>query len=164
MELLFATGIRVSELCALTPQSVNLNEGTVLIYGKGAKERIVQIGNCAVLSALTQYYSVYRDIIYKSGHFFINRCGRKYSDQSVRAMICKYIKCTGTSLHVTPHMFRHTFATQLLEADVDLRYIQSLLGHSSISTTQIYTHVTTSKQKDILATKHPRNKLLLNYG
>ena len=77
-------------------------------------------------------------------------------------MLRKYTKIAGVGLHITPHMFRHTFATQLLEADVDLRYIQSLLGHSSISTTQIYTHVTANKQRDILATKHPRNQMLID--
>ena len=90
---------------------------------------------------------------------FRNRFGNPLSDQSVRYMIQKYSGQAGISLHITPHMFRHSFATFLLEKDVDLRYIQRLLGHSSITTTQIYTHVTLKKQRDILTYKHPRNKL-----
>lgn len=164
LELLFATGVRVSELCALPPQSVELCEGTVLIMGKGAKERIIQIEHTEVLDTLRAYYTANEAAIHSSGHFFINRCGRGYSDQSVRAMIRKYLAAAHVELHVTPHMFRHTCATQLLEADVDLRYIQTLLGHSNITTTQIYTHVSGNKQRSILATKHPRNSMALNYG
>lgn len=159
LELLFATGMRVSELCSLPPQSIDLETGSVLIFGKGARERIIQVENMDVLSALRTYYEAFKDRILATGYFFINRQGRGYSDQSVRAMIRKYLSRVGSQAHVTPHMFRHTFATQLLEADVDLRYIQALLGHSSISTTQIYTHVTTEKQRAILSTKHPRNQL-----
>lgn len=91
--------------------------------------------------------------------FFLNRLGNRLSSQSVRFMINKYCQAAGIQLHITPHMFRHSFATLLLEEDVDIRYIQQLLGHSSIITTQIYTHVTSKKQKDILTAKHPRNKI-----
>ena len=89
-------------------------------------------------------------------HFFVNQAGRPLSDQSVRRMINKYTSLAAIELHITPHMFRHTFATSLLEADVDIRYIQEMLGHSSINITEIYTHVTMSKQRDILVAKHPR--------
>ncbi|MPM43551.1 Tyrosine recombinase XerC [bioreactor metagenome] len=164
LELLFATGIRVSELCALTPESINLKEGSVLIFGKGAKERMIQIGSGEVLNVLNRYYDIFEGKIRSSGWFFVNRNGYGLSDQSVRAIIRRYLKAAQISLHITPHMFRHTFATQLLEADVDLRYIQSLLGHSSISTTQIYTHITSNKQKAILETRHPRNTMVINYG
>lgn len=159
LELLFATGIRVSELCSLAPDDVNLEEGTVSIYGKGAKERIVQISNVQVIEALSAYYLKAQNQIEATGWFFINRRGKKLSDQSVRAIICKHTKNAGITIHITPHMFRHSFATLLLEEDVDIRYIQQLLGHSSIQTTQIYTHVTSKKQRDILAAKHPRNKM-----
>lgn len=159
LELLFATGIRVSELCSLRPSAVNLNNGTVKIYGKGAKERIVQIGSNAVLSAIATYYCVFSAQIAESGWFFVNRLGSQLSDQSVRCIIQKYTKLAGVDQHITPHMFRHSFATLLLEEDVDIRYIQRLLGHSSITTTQIYTHVSSKKQRDILTTKHPRNKI-----
>ncbi len=90
-------------------------------------------------------------------HF--NRLGRRLSEQSVRFMIKKYTKMAGLNQTITPHMFRHTFATLLLEEGVDIRYIQQLLGHSSITTTQIYTHVSKHKQKEILSSKHPRNTL-----
>jgi len=159
LELLFATGMRVSELCSLQPSSVNLSDGIIKIYGKGSKERIVQIGNGAVISAVTTYYQAFSASITKTGWFFVNRLGSQLSDQSVRFMIQKYATLAGVDQHITPHMFRHSFATLLLEEDVDIRYIQQLLGHSSITTTQIYTHVSSKKQRDILTTKHPRNKI-----
>ena len=93
--------------------------------------------------------------------FFVNRLGKQLSEQSVRLIINKHTSLAAVQMHITPHMFRHSFATLLLEEDVDIRYIQQLLGHSSITTTQIYTHVTTKKQKDILTLKHPRNKMLI---
>ena len=91
--------------------------------------------------------------------FFINRLGNRLSEQSVRNMITNYAIGAEVPLHITPHMFRHSFATLLLEEDVDIRYIQQMLGHSSITTTQIYTHTSINKQKNILSSKHPRNKL-----
>lgn len=159
LELLFATGMRVSELCSLRPEFVDLSEGTVKIYGKGSKERIIQIGNEDVLTAVRAYYSAFSDNIEASGWFFVNQRGHQLSDQSVRLIIRKYTELAGIDLHITPHMFRHAFATLLLEEDVDIRYIQQLLGHSSIVTTQIYTHVASKKQRDILIAKHPRNKI-----
>ena len=160
LELLFATGIRVSELCSLEYNDVRLKEGEVKIYGKGAKERFVQITTPSVLQALIDYRDASKREIEQAGTFFVNRLQRPLSDQSVRGIVTKYAKLAGVDLHITPHMFRHSFATFLLEEDVDIRYIQSLLGHSSIVTTQIYTHVAGKKQRDILATKHPRNKMI----
>lgn len=159
LELLFATGMRVSELCSLHAEDVNLIEGIIKIYGKCSKERIIQIGNHEVLLAVESYYYAFSKEIAGTGWFFINRLGKQLSDQSVRFMINKYSQAAGIAQHITPHMFRHSFATLLLEEDVDIRYIQQLLGHSSIVTTQIYTHVTSKKQRDILTTKHPRNKI-----
>lgn len=159
LELLFATGMRISELCSLHTDDIDLIEGSVKIYGKGAKERLIQISNPNVLIALRNYADCWDDNIQTSNHFFLNRLGNPLSDQSVRYMIQKYCGQAGIPFHITPHMFRHSFATFLLEEDVDLRYIQHLLGHSSITTTQIYTHVTLKKQRDILTYKHPRNKL-----
>ena len=159
MELLFATGVRVSELCRLDVLDVNLEEGIIRIHGKGNKERILQIGNNNVLLILRRYQqSALRSAPLP---FFVNRRGYRLSEQSVRLILRRYEKVAAGDLHITPHMFRHSFATMLLEEDVDIRYIQMMLGHSSIVTTQIYTHVTTAKQKEILTTKHPRNKFVI---
>lgn len=161
LELLFATGARVSELCSLSGQDVDIKEGNVQIYGKGSKERVVQIANQEVLTALKNYQTAFEASINGIGYFFVNRLNQRLSEQSVRFMVNKYVALAGIALHITPHMFRHSFATLLLEEDVDIRYIQQLLGHSSIVTTQIYTHVTAGKQRDILTVKHPRNKIVL---
>ena len=156
IELLFATGMRISELCSLNVDNVNLYDRTILIYGKGSKERKVQIGNDDVISILEKYKFDFEEEIQDCRYFFANQNGRRLSEQSVRRMINRYSSLAAIDLHITPHMFRHTFATSLLEADVDIRYIQEILGHSSITVTEIYTHVTMSKQRDILTTKHPR--------
>ena len=164
IELLFATGMRVSELCSLRPSDIDFVSNNILIYGKGAKERILQIGNPEVLTALSLYYETFKSDIDICGYFFVNRLQKKLSDQSIRYMITRYANLAGIEQHLTPHMFRHSFATLLLEQDVDIRYIQRMLGHSSISTTEIYTHVSNVKQKDILLNKHPRNLMDINKG
>lgn len=157
VEMLFATGMRISELCFLKAHDVNLYDGTILIYGKGRKERRIQISNESVIHILTEYNDCFNVKRQSCSNFFINQSGKALSDQSVRRMINKYTSLAFIDQHITPHMFRHTFATSLLEADVDIRYIQEMLGHSSINVTEIYTHVTVSKQRSILAAKHPRN-------
>ena len=164
IELLFATGMRISELCSLKPSDIDFESSNILIYGKGAKERIIQLGNQEVISALILYQETFKKDIEICGYFFVNRLQHKLSDQSVRFMINHYAELAGNSQHITPHMFRHSFATLLLEQDVDIRYIQRMLGHSSISTTEIYTHVSNTKQKDILTNKHPRNQMNVNKG
>lgn len=156
IELLFATGMRISELCALRKKDVNLINRNILIYGKGSKERHIQIGSDAVYHILTEYRNIFHCEIDACGFFFVNQSGRPLSDQTVRRTIRKYASLAGIDMRITPHMFRHTFATSLLEADVDIRYIQEMLGHSSIHITEIYTHVAMAKQRDILTTKHPR--------
>lgn len=158
-ELLFATGMRISELCSLNVKDVNLYDGTILIYGKGSRERRLQIGSEAVIHILTEYNENFRAKRHSCSNFFINHSGKALSDQSVRRMINKYTAIASIEQHITPHMFRHTFATALLDAGVDIRYIQTLLGHSSISTTEIYTHVATGQQSTILAQRHPRNDM-----
>lgn len=164
IELLFATGMRISELCSLKPSAIDLTSGNVRIYGKGAKERILQVGNPDVLSALLLYQDTFQKEMDACGYFFVNRLMHQLSDQSVRHMIDRYARLAGIGQHITPHMFRHSFATLLLEQDVDIRYIQRMLGHSSISTTEIYTHVSNVKQKDILYHKHPRNLMEVDKG
>lgn len=157
VELLFATGVRISELCTLTIQQVDLSSYKIIIFGKGSKERMIQISNNDVRLILLEYYTAFKSEIVSSGWFFVNRLHQRFSEQSARDMIVKYLNAAKIDLHITPHMFRHSFATLLLEADVDIRYIQKMLGHSSIKTTEIYTNVSMSKQNDILTTKHPRN-------
>jgi integrase/recombinase XerD len=162
LELLFATGIRVSELCGLLHKNINLDGNVVHIMGKGSRERIIHIDNTEVIGILKQYEKCFYKQILERGYFFINRLGQQLSTQSVRIMIKKYAKEASVPMHITPHMLRHSVATLLLEEDVDIRYIQHLLGHSSITTTQIYTNVSDTKQRKILSTKHPRNKLMVN--
>lgn len=161
LELLFATGMRVSEICSLKKDSVDFIRGEIRILGKGAKERIIQLENPEVQNAVKEYMNTFKKEILLTSCFFVNRRLHQLSEQSVREMINRYTKLAGIERHITPHMFRHSFATLLLEEDVDIRYIQRLLGHSSIATTQIYTHVSSKKQRDILIQKHPRNKINL---
>lgn len=164
METLFGTGVRISELCSLSPADVNCIEGALLIHGKGRKERLIQIPDEALLSLLDKYYKENAAEIQRENRFFVNNAGRPISDQSVRRLIQKYAKDAGITQHITPHMFRHTFATMLLDSDVNLRCIQELLGHSSVSTTEIYTHVSAAKQRQVLAEHHPRKILNIEGG
>lgn len=159
LEMLFATGLRISELCNLQKDRIDVEKGILCIKGKGAKERFLQIGNQNVLELLQEYKSAWENELKKSTYFFFNRYGERYSEQAARLMINKYVDLAGIDMHITPHMFRHAFATLLLEEDVDIRYIQKMLGHSSIVTTQIYTEVACKKQMEILKSKHPRNKM-----
>ncbi|HZY36199.1 MAG TPA: tyrosine-type recombinase/integrase [Mucilaginibacter sp.] len=157
IELLFATGARVSEIADLKLTALNLEAGTVTIFGKGGKQRIIQICNRDTLSTLTVYCELFKDKIKAADDFLlINRLDKKMSDQSIRFLTKNLAISVNSNKKVTPHVFRHTFATLLLENDVDIKYIQSLLGHSSIMTTQIYTQVNLGKQKQILSEKHPR--------
>lgn len=155
LELLFSTGMRVSEVSNLKISAVNLGDNTIRIFGKGSKERIM----CIIkdLSKTISNYLVSRS--QKSDYLLVNRLGNRLSEQSVRYMVKDYANAAHAPLHITPHMFRHTFATELHNEDVDIRYIQQFLGHSSIATTQIYIHISTSKTREILESKHPRNKM-----
>ena len=157
LELLFATGMRISELCSLKMEQFDFNDYIIKIYGKGSKERLIQICNSNIQKLIDKYKFVVEST--EQDYFFTNRLHNRLSEQSVRYMVNNYAKNAQITQHITPHMFRHSFATLLLEEDVDIRYIQQMLGHSSITTTQIYTHTSISKQKTILANKHPRNKL-----
>lgn len=147
VETLFSTGLRISELCHLQNKYVDLRNGVLCIQGKGGKERYLQIGNSDVLSILNAYKKCFEEEIKEHGYFFVNRYGKPLSEQSARRMIHKYAQEIQAEINITPHMFRHSFATYLMEEDVNIRYIQKMLGHSSITTTQIYTYVTTEKEK-----------------
>ena len=155
LELLFSTGMRVSEASHLKLQNIDLKSNTIYIFGKGSKERIMCLANDNISALILQYLKT-RSV--KSDYLFVNKLGNNLSEQSIRNMVDNYAKAASVDLHITPHMFRHTFATALLDEDVNIRYIQQLLGHSSIVTTQIYTHISTNKIRNILECKHPRNK------
>ena len=156
IELLFATGIRVGELCSLSVSNINLEQGFIKVHGKGSKERIIQLCHHELLHSLRTYKQLRNST---NPYFFLNRLEKPISEQSVRFMVKRYVAQANITKSITPHSFRHTFATMLLEEDVDIKYIQNIFGHSSIVTTQIYTHVNNKKQKEILALKHPRNRL-----
>lgn len=159
LELMFSTGMRVSEISNLKTAAISFDNNAICIFGKGSKERIMCI-NDDLSRMIRNYLSV---CSHKSDYLLVNRLGNRLSEQSIRYMINDYANAVGAPLHITPHMFRHTFATELHNEDVDIRYIQQFLGHSSIATTQIYTHISTSKTREILESKHPRNKMNLPY-
>ncbi len=159
IELLFSTGIRVSELCNFTPYEIDLKNNQLKILGKGKKERIIPLCEKNCLAILKEYVQLYKDRLHNSATFFLNRDSHPLSDQSVRRIIKKYCAIAGVTENVTPHMFRHTIATMLLENGVDIRNIQTLLGHSSLAVTEIYTHVSLSSQRGILTLKHPRKDI-----
>lgn len=159
VEMFFATGARVYEISNLGADCVNLNTGLIRIMGKGGKERYVQIGEPSVVKLIKKYYKENEKSIKESGYFFVNQRGGRFTEQSIRIMMKKYTKMAGIERNITPHMFRHSFATYLIEEGVDISCIQQILGHSSIKTTQIYIHVAAAKQAEILRSKHPRNRM-----
>lgn len=159
IETLFATGARVSEISNIRTDSVNLNTGLIRIMGKGGKERYIQVASPEILDILKKYYEYNTEAIRTSGFFFVNNRGNRYTEQSIRLMLKKYTKMAGIERNITPHMFRHSFATYLIEEEVDVTYVQKILGHSSIKTTQIYIHVASKKQAEILREKHPRRRM-----
>jgi integrase/recombinase XerD len=157
LELLFATGARVSEVCSLKAADLDLRRGDVRILGKGGRERIIQICDGETIAVIKEHLSL-NGRAEASSPLFRNRAGGSLSAQSVRAMLKRYASEVGLEIHLTPHMLRHSVATLLLEEGVDIRYIQQLLGHSSISTTQIYTQVHATQQRRLLSAKHPRRR------
>lgn len=157
LEMLFATGMRVSELCSLKIEYLDLDTGVVRIFGKGSRERIITIGNAKVLESLRTYRACCPET--NGGTVFLNRVGKPLSDQSVRIIIRRCALSAGIKQHITPHMIRHSVATLLLEQGMDIRFIQQVLGHSSIKTTQIYTHIAMPQQARLLASLHPRNQI-----
>jgi tyrosine recombinase XerC len=152
LEILYSTGIRVSELVGLNVDDVDFIGNVIKVMGKGKKERIVPIGDHA-LSALKEYLDGRKA---DNKFIFVNKNGTRLGGRSVRNIINKYILEQAMAQHVTPHMFRHSFATHLLNHGADLRSVQELLGHVNLSTTQIYTHLTTEKLKKVYDQAHPR--------
>lgn len=151
-ETLYSTGIRVSELVGLSLRDVDLVGDLVKVFGKGRKQRLVPIGAKAV-EAIQAYLAVRK---HKSEALFLNNRGGRLTARSVRNVFNKHIKTTALQQNVHPHMLRHSFATHLLDHGADLRSVQELLGHVNLSTTQIYTHLTTEKLKSIYQKAHPR--------
>jgi len=161
-ETLYSTGIRVSELVALNMDDIDFLGEVIHVRGKGKKERITPISSSAL--QIIQHYMEYRNKRAQSNSnfdskvLFVNKHGRRLSTRSVRRKMDKYLKIAGLDPAISPHTLRHSFATHMLNRGADLRSVQELLGHQSLSTTQIYTHLTTSKLKEIYQGAHPREQ------
>ena len=164
LELLWATGMRISELSGLNFGDLNLEHNEIRVFGKGSKERIILVTDRAK-NFLERYIESARDLIPKgfpvpdkseNSPIFINNTGYRLQTRTVRNVINEVVEKINLPKHVTPHMFRHSFATHLIENGADLRVVQELLGHASISNTQIYTHVSTQHLKDVYNETHPR--------
>lgn len=159
IELLFGSGMRIGELCGLRNQDVDLCRGQVRIIGKGNKERIVDICLPVIMQSLKQWVIVRHSSDSPNAGFFTSRICRNLGPQTVRLLVHRLIHDCSIEKHVTPHTFRHTFATLLLEENIDIANIQHILGHSSIATTQIYLHVNSLIQREILTNHHPRSRM-----
>lgn len=152
LELFYSCGLRISELLALDVGDVDFIGETVRVRGKGAKERIVPVGGPAV-NAIQRYR---REAAVASGAMFLSKRRTRITQQAVDLLLRKYIKHSGIPIGISPHKLRHCFATHLLDAGADLRSVQAMLGHASLSTTQIYTHVTRERLKQAYDDAHPR--------
>lgn len=161
LELLYATGMRVTELVSLNLEDINLASATVRVtQGKGGKERIIPIHSRAV-EALREYLAKARRMLLKSPEeraLFLNHRGERLTRQGLWLIIKQYVREAGIKTEVTPHTLRHSFATHLLNGKADLRHVQELLGHANISTTQIYTHISSERLREIYDESHPRAK------
>lgn len=159
LELLYATGIRVSELINLTMNSINWQVGFLIVMGKGSKERIVPVGKVAYDCVRRYVDDVRPKLMQKkmTDVLFLNRFGGKFTRQGFWKIVVGYARKAGLQKKVYPHTFRHSFASHLLEGGADLRTVQVMLGHSDISTTQIYTHLTREKLKEVHQKYHPRS-------
>ena len=158
LELLYASGLRVSELCRLSLNELNLEMGVVRTMGKGRKQRLVPVGKSAVI-AVREYLQNGRGTLLKgraSRYLFLTARGSCMTRQAFWKLLTGYGKQIGIFQGITPHVFRHSFATHLLEGGADLRSVQVMLGHADISTTQIYTHVVRSRLRDTVTRHHPR--------
>lgn len=159
LEILFATGARVSEICNLKLSDVDIVRECIRIQGKGGRERVVQLCHPQAITALAEYRGDAGDFGFP--WFFSNRLGGRLSEQSVRSILRRHGSAARLSSHITPHMLRHSVATLLHEDGVDIRYIQHLLGHRSIATTQIYTAISEGSQRSMLLNHHPRRNVHL---
>jgi tyrosine recombinase XerC len=153
LEMLYSTGVRVSELCSLNMADVDFLNGEIKVLGKGSKERIVPVGGIA-LELLKEYLAKVKKE-YAGSAVFINKKKGRLNPRSVETMIHKYAQAAKIEKEVTPHTLRHSFATHLLDRGADLRSVQELLGHTSLSTTQIYTHLSVAKLKKEYDNAHP---------
>jgi len=154
LELLYSSGLRVSEIAELNVDDINTKEGLVKVRGKGKKERILPIGSKAIDAIKT--YAVEKMLLKKKDRaMFLNRSGSRLTDRGVRRIVVKYSRMIGINGQIGPHTLRHTFASHLLQAGADLRVIQELLGHSSLSTTQKYTHIDITHLMDVYDKAHP---------
>jgi len=156
LETLYSSGIRVGELVGLNKENIDFISGVIKVYGKGKKERLAPIGDRA-LRAIRSYLEKLHGLkIKEKKAVFLNKSGARMSDRAVRRVIEKYIRKTSLNEKISPHSLRHSFATHLLDRGADLRSVQELLGHANLSTTQIYTHVTTERLKETYDRVHPR--------
>ncbi|MHB9111455.1 MAG: site-specific tyrosine recombinase XerD [Thermoleophilia bacterium] len=165
LELLYGSGLRVSELVGLKVSDVDMEGGFVRCMGKGSKERMIPVGEPA-LAAVWRYQQHARQFLGKGArtdHLFLNRFGKGLTRQSVHRMLAGYARQAGINKVVTPHTLRHSFATHMLAGGADLRSVQEMLGHADVSTTQIYTHLSRKRLRDIYFDAHPRaRKSLVN--
>ncbi|MCL6515646.1 MAG: tyrosine recombinase XerC [Alicyclobacillus sp.] len=155
LEFLYATGVRVSECVALDIADVDLEEGFALVMGKGGKERYVLFGEAAA-RAIHRYLAKRRELGWEDAALFVNRFGRRLTDRSVRRILAARIQSVPGLAHLSPHGIRHSFATHLLDGGADLRVVQDLLGHASISSTQFYTHTSRERLVRVYERSHPR--------
>lgn len=155
LETLYSTGMRVNELVGLNIDRVDFIGGTVKVYGKGKKERLLPIGDKA-LRAIKDYLSKQTKELKDRRALFLNKNKKRLTDQGVQNVVNKYVKTVCLKEKISPHTLRHSFATHLLDKGADLRSVQELLGHASLSTTQIYTHITTQHLKSVYNKAHPR--------
>lgn len=153
--LLGATGLRVSELCSIKLSDVTEDGGSIHIHGKGAKDRIVYVGNCGLSAKLKEILADRRQFDAMNAPLFLNKRGKKLAPQTVRRRLHKIVQSRGFDTAITPHSMRHTAATLLLEQGTDIRFVQRQLGHSSISTTELYTHVTDIALKRAITSANP---------
>ena len=154
LELLYSSGLRVSELSGLNVDDLNIRESLVKVRGKGKKERIVPVGSKAV-NAVKSYLVERMLRRSRDKALFLNRMGTRLTDRGVRRIVVKYARASAMTGHVGPHVLRHSFASHLLQGGADLRVIQELLGHASLSTTQKYTHLDITHLMDIYDKAHP---------